>query len=119
MGVQVEGLMKQNPRHQVTGPVGAEEPQGSMGTNTLTLGRASFAFGVSGKRGWKGKERKMERERNSSPRKQNKEAHLIGWRTQSQPQAQATTLFLVISNRRDEGSSPSLADLSQQQLLKP
>lgn len=35
------------------------------------------------------------------------------------PQAQATTLFLVISNRRDEGSSPSLADLSRQQLLKP
>lgn len=49
MGVQLEGLMKQNPRHQVTGPVGAEEPQGSMGTNTLTLGRASFAFGVPGR----------------------------------------------------------------------
>lgn len=84
MGVQLEGLMKQNPRHQVTGPVGAEEPQGSMGTNTLTLGRASFAFGVTGKRGWKEKERKIEREKDSCPRKQNKEAHLIGRRTQSQ-----------------------------------
>lgn len=63
MGVQVKGLMKQNPRHQVTGPVGAEEPQGSMGTNSLTLVSAFFAFGVTGKRGWKEKERKIERER--------------------------------------------------------
>lgn len=67
MGVQLEGLMKQNPRHQVTGPVGAEEPRGSMGTNTLTLGRASFAFGVTGKRGWKEKKRKTERGRTVVP----------------------------------------------------
>lgn len=69
-------LMKQNPRHQVTGPVGAEEPQGSMGTNTLTLVRASRVLGVTGKRGWEGKERNTETERNSCPRKQNKEAYL-------------------------------------------
>jgi hypothetical protein len=63
------------------------------------------------RRGSKGKEMRIEREREQPSQKQNKEAYLKSQHSHPISPSTWVILFLMIHSGSDEGSSPSLEDL--------